>query len=53
LEETLFTKRIMLGTVFTFILGQGAWSVLKLWAARHSTHNGVDGKVADAIQVTL
>lgn len=45
------TRRILLLGVVTYIGMQASWGLVRLWAARHSTHDGLDGLVADAVNV--
>lgn len=47
------TKRMFDMVVLTALLIQPVKGLVKLWAARHSTHDGIDGIVADAVQVAL
>jgi len=47
----MYTKRIFVGTVLTVVLLQGSFGLVKMWAARHSTHDGVDGVVGRAASV--
>ncbi len=49
----MFTKRQMIGVVLTFTFAQGAMGLVKMWAARHATHDGIDGTIASAAQVAL
>lgn len=49
----IFTKRQMAGVIIVMVLGQGAIGLIKIAAARHSTHDGVDGTVARAAQVVF
>jgi hypothetical protein len=49
----VFTKRQMIGVGLTFIFAHGALGLVKMWAARHATHDGLDGTVASAAQVVL
>lgn len=47
------TKRIFDMTILVVLLAKPAFGLVKLWAARHSTHDGLDGTVADAVNVTF
>lgn len=47
------TKRMFDLVVLTVLLTKPAFGLVKLWAARHSTHDGIDGTVAQAAQVVL
>lgn len=47
------TKRVFDLVVLTGLLLKPAVGLVKLWAARHSTHEGLDGVVAQAVAVTL
>lgn len=47
----MYTKRQMVGVVLTVVLLQGSLGLVKMWAARHSTHEGVDGVVGRAASV--
>lgn len=47
------TKRIFDMTILVVLLAKPAFGLVKLWAARHSTHDGLDGTVARAAQVTV
>jgi hypothetical protein len=49
----VFTKRQFIGVVLTFTFAQGALGLVKMWAARHATHDGLDGTIAGAAQVAL
>lgn len=40
-------------TILVVLLAKPAFGLVKLWAARHSTHDGLDGTVARAAQVTV
>lgn len=40
-------------TILVVLLAKPAFGVVKLWAARHSTHEGIDGTAARAAQVAL
>jgi hypothetical protein len=37
--------------ILTVVLAQGAFGLVKLWSARHSTHDGIDGTVGRAASV--
>jgi hypothetical protein len=37
--------------VLTVVLLQGSFGLVKMWAARHSTHDGADGVVGRAAAV--
>lgn len=39
--------------VMVVVLTLAAMTLPRLWAARHSTHSGIDGTIADAIQVAI
>jgi hypothetical protein len=41
----------MVGVVLTVVLLQGTFGLVKMWSARHSTHEGVDGVVGRAVNV--
>lgn len=45
----LYTQRQFVGVVLTVVLLQGTFGLVKMWAARHSTHEGVDGVVGQAV----
>lgn len=45
------TKRIFDMVVIVTIASRAAMGLAKLWAARHSTHDGVDGVLARSVQV--
>lgn len=47
------TKRQFDMVVLTVLLLKPAVGLVKLWAARHSTHDGIDGVVAGAAAVAL
>jgi hypothetical protein len=49
----MFTRRIFVGVVLTGIFFQGAKGLVRLWATRHSTHDGIDGDVAQAALVVF
>ena len=49
----MFTKRQMVGVILTVVLFQGTAGLIKLWAARHSTHDGIDGTVGRAAQIVF
>lgn len=49
----MYTKRQFTGVVLTVILLQGTFGLVKMWAARHSTHDGADGVVGRAANVIL
>lgn len=46
-----FTKRQFIGVVLTVVLLQGTLGLVKMWGARHSTHDGIDGTVGGAVNV--
>lgn len=51
-EVELPSKRQFILTALTVpLVVWGPLTLLKLWAARHSTHDGVDGLIASAVQV--
>lgn len=45
------TKRIFDMVIITTLFARGAFGLGKLWAARHSTHDGADGVAARAVMV--
>lgn len=45
------TKRMFDLVVLTVLLTKPAFGLVKLWAARHSTHDGIDGTVGGAVNV--
>jgi len=45
------TKKIFLMAIMADVGVMFAWSLVRVWAARHSTSNGVDGLVASTVQV--
>lgn len=47
------TKAQFRMTVMVFVAGTATLSLLRLWAARHSTKTGALGNVADAVQVAI
>lgn len=47
----MYTKRQMVGVVLTVVLIQGSFGLVKMWSARHSTHEGVDGVLGRAVNV--
>lgn len=47
------TKRIFDMVIITVLLAKPAFGLVKLWAARHSTHDGIDGTIAQAATVVL
>ena len=47
----IYTKRQFVGVILTVVLAQGAFGLIKLWGARHATHDGIDGTVGQAAQV--
>ncbi len=47
------TKRQFDMTVLVVLLAGPAFGLVKLWAARHSTHDGIDGTMARAATVAL
>lgn len=47
------TKRMFDMTILVVLLAKPAFGLVKLWATRHSTHEGIDGTMARAAQVTL
>ena len=49
----MYTKRQMVGVLLTVTLFQGAVGLVKLWAARHSTHDGIDGVAGRAAQIVF
>lgn len=49
----MYTKRQFVGVILTVVLLQGTIGLGKMWAARHSTHDGVDGIVGRAANVIL
>jgi hypothetical protein len=49
----VFTKRQFIGVVLTFVFAQGSLGLVKMWAARHATHDGIDGTIASGVQVAL
>ena len=49
----MLTKRQFVGVILTVVLFQGTAGLVKLWAARHSTHAGVDGTVGRAAQIVF
>lgn len=49
----MYTKRQFVGVVLTVILLQGSFGLVKMWAARHSTHDGADGVLGRAANVIL
>lgn len=50
-EVQVYTKRQFVGVVLTVVLLQGSFGLVKMWSARHSTHEGVDGVVGRAVSV--
>lgn len=44
------TMRLM---IMVYVGASLAMALPRLWAARHSTHDGVDGLVGDAINVAI
>lgn len=49
----MLNRRGVVQVGLLFIFAHGGVSLIKLWAARHSTHDGVDGVVAKAAQVAF
>ncbi len=49
----MYTKRQFVGVVLTVVLIQGSFGLVKMWAARHATHDGVDGVVGRAASVVF
>lgn len=49
----VFTKRIFVGVILTNVFFIGAAGAVRLWAARHSTHDGIDGVVGRAALVVV
>ena len=49
----MYTQRQFVGVILTVVLAQGTFGLIKLWAARHSTHNGIDGTVGRAAQIVF
>lgn len=47
----MYTKRQFVGVVLTVVLFQGTAGLIKLWSARHATHEGVDGVAGRAGQI--
>lgn len=47
----LYTKRQFVGVVLTVVLLQGSFGLVKMWSARHSTHEGIDGVLGSAANV--
>lgn len=45
------TKRQFDMVILVTFLFRPAFGLVKLWAARHSTHEGVGGTLASAVQV--
>lgn len=45
------TKRQFDMVILVTLLARPAFGLAKLWAARHSTHDGLGGVVASAVQV--
>jgi len=45
------TKKIMLLSAMTTVGIMFSWSLARVWAARHSQSDGIDGLVASTIQV--
>lgn len=43
----------MIGVVLTVVLLQGSFGLVKMWAARHSTHDGIDGVIGGAANVVF
>jgi hypothetical protein len=43
----------MIGVTLTVLLLHGTLGLVKLWSARHATHDGIDGLVGSAAQVVL
>lgn len=52
-SPNILTKRQFVGVILTVTLFQGTVGLIKLWAARHSTHSGVDGTVGRAAQIVF
>lgn len=49
----MYTRRQMIGVVLTVLLLQGSIGLAKAAAARHSTHEGVDGVLGRAANIIL
>jgi hypothetical protein len=47
----MYTQRQFVGVILTVVLLQGTFGLVKMWSARHSTHEGVDGVVGRAVNV--
>lgn len=44
-------RRVLLLFVAGYVGMTFSWGLVRLWAARHSTHDGPDGVVARAVNV--
>jgi len=47
----MYTKRQFVGVILTVVLLQGSFGLVKMWSARHSTHEGIDGVLGSAVNV--